>query len=90
MNKSKKVFLLLIFFAIIISISFIFIIEKKEKKEFHTLNNATLLIQKLNSNMLMLRRYEKDFLSRKDETYIKKHRQSHEKFFALILSNIYP
>jgi len=70
MLKPTKGLLILFFLLIFISLFSILTLDEKEEDEFQILSEASLLLEKLNSDILMLRRYEKDFLSRKDNKYI--------------------
>jgi len=70
MFKSTKGLLTLFFISLFISLFLILSLEKKEQDEFQILSEASLLLEKLNSDILMLRRHEKDFLSRKNNKYI--------------------
>ncbi len=70
MFKSTKGLLSLFFISLFISLFLILSLEKKEEDQFQILSEARLLLEKLNSDILMLRRHEKDFLSRKNNKYI--------------------
>lgn len=65
--KSK---LFLMFGFIFISISFILALSFYYNNRFSTINQLQILVHQINSNILELRKNEKDFLSRKEQTYI--------------------
>lgn len=70
MFKYKKIFLISILLSIITALLIIFSLENNEKDKLEVLTDSNLLVEKLNTNILMLRRNEKDFLARKDKNYI--------------------
>ena len=78
MLKSTKLLLIFLSITIIGSLLTLHSLDKREEKEFQVLNQATLLTQKLNSNTLLLRKHEKDFLSRKEMKYALSFRQTHQ------------
>lgn len=78
MLKSTKSLLIFLSITIIGSMLVLHSLDEREEKEFQILNQATLLTQKLNSNTLLLRRHEKDFLSRKEMKYALLFKQTHQ------------
>ena len=78
MLKSTKLLLIFLSITIIGSLLTLHFLDEREEKEFQILNQATLLTQKLNSNTLLLRKHEKDFLSRKEMKYALSFRQTHQ------------
>jgi len=78
MFKSTKGLLALFFISLFVSMFLILSLEEQEEDEFKILNEANILIEKLNSDTLMLRRHEKDFLLRKDNKYILQFNNTHK------------
>jgi len=77
MFKSTKGLLLLFFITLFISLFLILALEEKEEDEMQILSEASLLIEKLTSDILTLRRHEKDFLSRKSNKYVRLFNKNH-------------
>ncbi len=84
MNMTIKAKLVINIFVVVGALLFVLLIGAYALNAQHDLDESLWQVQRLESEMLMLRRHEKDFLARKDLKYHEKHQKTRKEYHQTI------
>ncbi len=84
MNMTIKAKLLINTLVVVAALFFVLLVGAYALNAQHDLDESLWKIQRLESEMLMLRRHEKDFLARKDLKYQEKHQKTRKEYHQTI------